>query len=117
MHKYYLNNMEVACSLGANKAVVFQNLMNADVRSSEKKINLISDRSCSEMTLPFDLPSVPDSFQKYQSKNNLSFKVITSYICSRESFLIYLSKSLFRNKLKISCKLSMSFFSKNYNGF
>ena len=70
MKKYYLNDMEIACSLGKNKEMVFQNLMNADVDASEKAINLISGRSCIEMTLPFDLPSMPDSFQKYHSKNN-----------------------------------------------
>jgi 3-oxoacyl-[acyl-carrier-protein] synthase-1 len=70
MEHYYLNDMEIACSLGANKVNVFQNLMKTDVAASEKKINLISGKSCIEMTLPFELPIIPDKFQKYQSKNN-----------------------------------------------
>ena len=70
MTKYYLNDMEISCALGSNKENVFDNLMRADVSASEQRIDLISGRSCIEMTLPFDLLPIPEKFQKYQSKNN-----------------------------------------------
>lgn len=76
----FLSDLGIACNLGKGKHEVSTALFQPGINPFPSKSTLLSGRSVPVGTLPFELPELPEGFEKLNSRNNRLLKVVLDEI-------------------------------------